>query len=109
MRTMVTPLTSTVFLTDIIPGGLICIPESIWVSHGEVDYADRVIRWNGVLSATPAVTLTYAVVVEEAEVPRSIANTARIDAGEYGVLTRTSTVIVDAYKFHLPVVLRRWE
>jgi uncharacterized repeat protein (TIGR01451 family) len=101
-----TPLTSTVLLTDVIPSGLTCVPESVSVSQGSVGYADGVIRWSGVLSPTPTVILTYAVVVEEAEAPRAIVNTATIDAGEYGLFTRTSTIIVDAWRSYLPVVFR---
>jgi len=106
LRNRGTPLTSTVLLTDVIPPGLDCVPESVSVSQGSVDYADGAIRWSGVLSPTPTVILTYAVIVEEAEAPRAIVNTATIDAGEYGLFTRTSTIIVDALRSYLPVVFR---
>jgi len=106
LRNSGNPLTNTVFLTDDIPAGLNYIPDTVSASLGNADYSNGAILWHGVLSSTPSMALTYAVAVEEAEEPTVIANTATIDAGEYGTFTCSATIIVDGYPIYLPLVLK---
>jgi len=51
-------------------------------------------------------TLTYRVVVEDAEKPTPIENRAIIDAGKWGVVTCSTLVFVDGYSVHLPLVAK---
>jgi uncharacterized repeat protein (TIGR01451 family) len=106
LRNSGNPLTSTVFLTDDIPAGLSYVPESVSASLGDADYDNGSILWSEIISATPTVTIGYAVMVEEAEEPMAIKNTATIDAGDYGVFECSTTVIVDGYPAYLPIILR---
>lgn len=101
------PFTDTVTLTDPIPAGLSYIPGTILTSVGSADYIDGAIYWTGVLSPTSEVTLVYAVVVEEAEEPRAIVNTATIDAGRYGVFSCSATIIADGLSVYLPLVFKQ--
>jgi uncharacterized repeat protein (TIGR01451 family) len=101
------PLTNTVFLTDHIPAGLSYIGDTVSASVGDADYADGSIVWNGALSSTATVVLTYAVTAE-AEEPTAIRNTAIIDAGEHGTFTCSTTIFVDGVSAYLPIVSRRW-
>ena len=104
------PLTSTISVTDAIPAGLTYVPDTVSATVGNANYgtcgSGEAILWNGVLSYTPAVTLTYAVIVEETERPTAIVNTAIVDVDEYGVFTCSKTVIVDGLSFYFPLGFR---
>jgi uncharacterized repeat protein (TIGR01451 family) len=102
------PLTQTLRLTDDIPDGLSYIPGSLSASTGEARYDGGVILWSGALSPASAMTLTYATLVEEAEEPTAISNTAVIDAGGYGVFTCSITIVVDGIPVYLPLVIGDW-
>jgi uncharacterized repeat protein (TIGR01451 family) len=108
LRNSGSPLTNTVFLTDNIPAGLVYLPDTLSASLGIANFVNGSIRWSGVLSSTPAVTLTYAVAVQEAAEPTAIENMATIDAGEHGVFTCSTTIIVDGLSTYLPLVWRYW-
>ena len=97
-------VTNTVFLTDVIPTGLTYVPGTVSASLGDPDHVHGTILWNGVISSTPAVTLRYAVTVEEAGQPTVIVNTATIDAGKFGTFTCSSTIIVNGLPLYLPVI-----
>jgi hypothetical protein len=92
-------------LADDIPDGLSYIPGSLSASTGEAHYEGRTILWSGALSFTSVMTLTYAALVEEAEEPTTISNTAVIDAGEYGVFTCSTTIVVDGISVYLPLCM----
>jgi len=108
LRNSGNPFTNTVFLTDDIPAGLSYISDTVSASLANADYVNGFILWNGVLSTTHKVTLTYAVTAEGVAEPTAIKNTAIIDADEYGVFTCSTTVIIDGISVYLPLILRRW-
>jgi uncharacterized repeat protein (TIGR01451 family) len=100
IQNLAAPLSATVHLTDEVPPGLAYVPGSLSASSG--DYSDvqaPLLRWSGVLTPTPAVTVTYAVTVTHddsgtALFPYHITNTAHIAAPGYQALTRTATITV---------------
>jgi uncharacterized repeat protein (TIGR01451 family) len=99
-------LTQTLYLTDDIPAGLSYIPDSLSASTGEARYNSGAILWSGVLPPASTMTLTYATLVEEAEEPTTISNTAVVDAGEYGIFTCSTTIVVDGIPVYVPFVMR---
>ena len=100
------PFTDTIRLTDTVPAGLAYVPGSLAATLGVPDESARpVLHWSGVLSRTPAVTLTYAVTVTEVEA-RPISNVVNLDAGTAGLLTRSATIVANGYIIHLPFVAR---
>jgi len=100
------PVTATVRLTDTVPGGLTYVPGTLTATLGAADASlAPTLHWSGVLSRTPAVTVTYAVTVI-ASVAQAITNTARIDDGLGAVLQRSATCIANPRQVYLPLVLR---
>jgi uncharacterized repeat protein (TIGR01451 family) len=88
------PLTATVHLTDVVPVGLTYVPGTLTASSGATTDADApTLRWTGLLTPTPAVTVTYAVSVSTTT-PQTITNNAHIGAVGYPAITRTATVVV---------------
>ena len=88
------PLTATVHLTDEVPSGLAYVPGTITATTGATDDGDApTLRWSGVLTPTPAVTVTYAITVS-ATTPQTITNSAVIGAQGYPPITRTAVVTV---------------
>jgi len=86
------PPTETVTLNDAVPAGLAYVSGSLEATSGTVnDVAAPALAWTGLLTPTPAVTVTYAVTVATTEW-RSITNTAVIVAEGQEPLTRTATV-----------------
>ncbi|MFN2283423.1 MAG: hypothetical protein ACK2UQ_03315, partial [Anaerolineae bacterium] len=84
--------TETVTLNDTVPAGLVYVPGSLAATSGVVDDAAvPALTWTGLLTPTPAVTVTYAVTVATTEW-RSITNTAVIVTEGQEPLTRTATV-----------------
>jgi len=108
LRNSGAPLTGTAYLTDVLPAGLSHVPGTVSASLGDADYAGGSILWNGVLSSTSTMTLTYAAVAEETSMPTVIANTATVDVGGYGIFTCSTTIIVDGYPIYLPLMLKGW-
>lgn len=87
-----TPPTGTVTLNDTLPAGLAYVPGSLAATSGVVDDdAAPALTWTGLLTPTPAVTVTYAVTVATNEW-RSITNAAVIAAVGQEPFTRTATV-----------------
>ncbi|MBN2390304.1 MAG: DUF11 domain-containing protein [Anaerolineae bacterium] len=87
-----TPPTGTVTLNDTVPAGLAYIPGTLTATSGAVDdVAAPDLTWTGLLTPTPAVTVTYAVTVATTEW-RSITNTVVIVTEGQEPLTRTATV-----------------
>jgi uncharacterized repeat protein (TIGR01451 family) len=102
------PFTYTVRLTDTVPPGLSYIPNTLTASLGTPDDSNApTLRWSGVLSDTPAVTLTYAVTVTvPADTAQFIRNTATISAESIGTITRMATIIANGRTTHLPLILK---
>jgi len=105
-------LTSTVQLTDHVPTGLSYVPGTLTATVGAVTDTDApTLRWSGILSPTPAVTVTYAVTVAHTTsgtpaLPWVVSNTATIVAPGYETITTTAIIIVNGYSAYLPLVMR---
>jgi uncharacterized repeat protein (TIGR01451 family) len=98
------PLTDTVRVTDVVPIGLGYISGSFTATLGSIDAsAAPTLRWSGVISDTPIVTLTYAVTVTAAGT-QVISNTAVIDAGSFGVSQRRAVIVANGYAVFLPLI-----
>ncbi len=114
IRNSTGPLTSTVLFSDTIPDGLSYVPDTLAATSGMVnDTAAPILRWSGALSPTPAVTITYAATVTYITsgtatliLPRTITNTAVIEAPGYQPITRTATVHIHWQSLYLPLVKR---
>lgn len=100
IQNLAAPLTATVHLSDDVPPGLAYVPGSLSATSGDSSDAQApLLRWSGVLTPTPVVTVTYAVTVTHGDsgtavFPQRITNTARIAAPGYQALTRTATITV---------------
>ena len=100
IQNLAAPLTATVHLTDEIPPGLAYVASSLSATSG--DYSDAeapLLRWSGVLTPTPVVTVTYAAIVthgdsDTATFPEHITNTALIAVPGYQPITRSATITV---------------
>ena len=98
-------ITTTIHLTDEVPTGLSYLPGTLTATVGTVIDADApVLGWSGVLTPTPAVTVTYAVSMNTAE-PQLITNTATIVASGYQTLTAITAIIANAHTVYLPLVM----
>jgi len=99
------PLSTTIRVTDTLPIGLSYLTGSFTATRGTPDdSAAPVLKWQGSLSDTFAVTLTYAAQVT-ATARTTLINQAVIDPGS-GPLTRTAVVTVNGVLNFLPVVRR---
>jgi uncharacterized repeat protein (TIGR01451 family) len=100
------PPTVTHALIDRVPAGLSYVPDSLVASGGTVDDAGApLLRWTGLLTPTPSVTVTYAVTVSTL-VPQWATNTAVVGAPGYRGITRTATVRLNVMRVYLPLTLR---
>ena len=82
------PLTHTVQITDAIPAGLSYIPHSLTATQGGVD---------------DSLAPSYKVSVIE-DSPKLITNSASINAGPAGQITRQAGIIVNGKKSYLPYI-----
>ncbi len=106
LRSTGAPLSSTVRVTDVVPTGLSYMPGTLATTHGLADdSAAPTLKWNGVMSATPAITLAYAVTVATTST-EMISNTALINLGYAPPFARTASLIVNPRYLFLPVILR---
>jgi uncharacterized repeat protein (TIGR01451 family) len=108
------PLTATVYLTNVLPTGLSYVPGTLTATAGIVDDGiptllgpnvpapttnianapnATTLRWSGVLTPTPVVTVTYAVTVSTTA-RQTITNTAIIAVPGYTPITHTAAVAV---------------
>jgi uncharacterized repeat protein (TIGR01451 family) len=106
LRGLAAPPAATVHLTDVVPTGLSYVPDSLTATTGIVtDTAAPILRWSGVLSPTPVVTVTYVVTVT-ATTPQAIINIAIIAAPGYETITRTAMVLANPREVYLPLAMR---
>jgi len=106
VRGLIAPPTATIYLTDVVPGGLSYFPGTLTATTGLVNATlPPTLTWSGVLSPTPVVTVTFAVTVST-NITQVIANTAVIAAPGYQTITRTATIIANGYAVYLPVVTK---
>jgi len=102
----ITPLTTTVYLTDVVPAGLSYIPDTLTATAGLVtDTMAPTLTWSGVLSPTPVVTITYAVTVIT-DTPQVISNSVVIAAQGCEPVTRTATLLANGIETFLPVIMK---
>jgi len=97
--------THTVALTDVVPSGLTYVSGSLAATLGTPDAASApTLRWSGVMSASPVVTITYRAQVATSAT-RAISNTVTID-GPAGTLTRLAVIVANGKTAYLPLVLK---
>ncbi len=97
--------TNPVYVTDTIPPELVYVPGSFTATVGTVDTSGApTLRWAGIMSASPIVTLTYAVT---ASTITTVTNDAVIDPGFTAVFTRSVTIVVRPFYTYLPLVLKQ--
>jgi uncharacterized repeat protein (TIGR01451 family) len=83
-----------VHLTDVLPTELAYVPGTLDATSGLVnDAGEPTLRWTGILTPTPVVTITYAASMVATE-PQVVANSAVIAAPGYQTITRTAAVSV---------------
>ncbi len=98
--------THTVRLTDVVPSGLDYVPGSLTATLGAPDASSApTLKWSGVLSSTPIVTITFGVTVTEV-LTKPITNNVTIEPGFGAPFTRTATVIVNGLRTYLPLVFK---
>jgi uncharacterized repeat protein (TIGR01451 family) len=98
--------THTMRVTDTVPAGLNYLPGSLAATGGTPDDSVApILKWNGVMSATPAITLTYAVTVA-ATSNAPIVNSAIIAPGYTTPFTRSALLLVNPLSTYLPLILR---
>lgn len=99
-------LPTIVQMTDEVPSSLSYIPGSLTATMGTVTATNApILQWSGVLSPTPAVTITYAATVNTAAI-QVITNTAFVAAQGYQTISSTATIIANGYSVYLPLVLK---
>ena len=108
------PLPQPVLFTDTVPMGMVYMCQApLPATTGIVADADApTLRWSGVLTPSPAITVSYATIVtytlpgSTVVLPSVIINTATIAAPGYQTVTRTASVRIDWQSIHLPLVLK---
>jgi uncharacterized repeat protein (TIGR01451 family) len=99
--------TQTVRVTDTVPGGLSYLSGSFTATLGTPNASSApTLKWNGVMSTTPVVTLTYAVTVATTSTT-TITNMVTINPGYALPFTRMVSVLVNPRSVFLPLMLRR--
>ena len=99
-------LPTTTQMVDQVPAGLTYVTGSLTATIGAVNDAGApTLQWSGVLSTTPAVTITYMTWVDFGET-RVITNTAIVTATGYQPISATATIIANGYSVYLPLVLK---
>jgi uncharacterized repeat protein (TIGR01451 family) len=107
IRDLIAPLTTTHHLTDQVPAGMSYVSGTLTATAGTVtDTAAPSLFWSGTLTPTPVVTVTYLVTVSTS-ISRFITNSVAIAAPGYQTVNRTATVLVNARRVHLPVIVNR--
>ncbi|MBN1810690.1 MAG: PQQ-dependent sugar dehydrogenase [Anaerolineae bacterium] len=82
----------TAFVTDTVPVGLGYVSGSLTATAGSVDESGRpLLRWHGLLSWSPVITVTYRVTVT-GQVTGSIVNQAQLAGTSFVPFTLTSAI-----------------
>jgi uncharacterized repeat protein (TIGR01451 family) len=102
-----TPFTHTVRITDTLPGDLRYVAGSMSAPIGTVDDTGDHLRWNGVMSDTRILDITYDVIVTTDDI-ELIDNFVTIDTAIDGKITRTSTIIANGWSSFFPTITRLW-
>jgi uncharacterized repeat protein (TIGR01451 family) len=94
-------------VTDSLPTGLVYYPGLCASSWGDAPACSaRSIRWQGTLSGTTPVVISYTAQVILSR-PAALTNRMRVEAGAWGDHTRRVTIIANPQPCYLPIV-RRW-
>jgi uncharacterized repeat protein (TIGR01451 family) len=101
------PVTGAVTLTDVVPPGLAYATGTLTATCGAVDATGApVLRWTGVLSPTPVVTVQYSVQVTWPD-PAVLTGTATVEVDGTGTVSATHSLWVNPYGTFAPVILKR--
>jgi hypothetical protein len=93
-------------LTDTLPADLAYVPGSLVATSGTPDDASApTLKWLGVMSTTPVVTVSFAVTVTTLSA-ESIVNTVAIDPGYGAPFARLRSIVVNPLQLFLPLILR---
>lgn len=85
---------NSLVLTDTVPAGLAYVTDSLTASHGVVDDSQSPkLNWQGALSGTQVVTITYQTLVGE-EQSRSIVNRAELSGPDISPLTLFASISI---------------
>ena len=94
IREHAAPPTTTLYVSDHVPAGLLYVPGSLAATTGLVtDTAAPDLRWSGSLSPTGAATVTYAVTVSTWE-PGQITNRAIVSATGFETATASEVITI---------------
>ncbi len=104
------PISQTIILSDTLPTGLNYLPNSLQASQGITDdSAAPLLRWQGTLSPTTSVTITYAVTTT-GEITGTLINQAYLNDGVNTPFTLTASLIVgqstSTYTLYLPSIVK---
>jgi uncharacterized repeat protein (TIGR01451 family) len=101
------PSAETVFLTDRIPNGLAYVPGSLSATQGSTNPSQNpTLRWQGALSPTAVVTVTYQVTATGL-ITGLLINRAVITTANLGPITRTFPIFVPRpLPFYLPQIYK---
>ncbi|HEY4721918.1 MAG TPA: hypothetical protein VII92_08735, partial [Anaerolineae bacterium] len=100
------PFSSTIRLTDTVLTSLSYVTGSFTATRGIPDASSApTLKWQGVMSNTFIVTLSYAVSVTAVQT-RTINNTVVIDPGFIAPFARSATIIVNGLQVHLPLIFK---
>jgi uncharacterized repeat protein (TIGR01451 family) len=81
-------------VTDTVPVGLNYLPGSFTATRGTVDASSApMLKWSGVMSSTPIITLTYKASVT-AQTAQTITNVALINPAAVPAFTRSAVVMI---------------
>ena len=101
----ITPL-PTVSITDVLPTGLVYVPNTMTATLGVVDdTAAPTLTWSGTVTDGSSVSITYQATVQ-AMGPQLITNEAKILVPDAQLITRTATILVDGYMLFVPILYR---
>jgi uncharacterized repeat protein (TIGR01451 family) len=103
-------VTASVRLTDVLPGELDYVPDSLWASSGAPIYHGGTITWQGAVVGKGLALLRFAARVTQAARPDSqIINEALIQPGVAAALRRSASLAVlsRAYHGHLPLLMKQ--
>ena len=100
------PFSNTLRLTDTVPTGLSYVAGSFTTTRGIPDASSApTLKWQGVMSNTFVVTLSYAVSVTAVEA-QAISNTVMIDPGFTTPFSRSATIILNGRQVYLPLIFK---
>ena len=117
IRNSGTPFTSTLHFSDDLPAGLQLVSNSCALTGSAglppVSQCDNnSIDWQGSISTTNAITISYTAVVtyaisgSTAIFPATIVNTATVAAPGYQTISDTATVRINWLSVYLPLILK---